>query len=52
MRSERPYKPPLSHEKTAEIILRGGGENFDPAVILTFDALQKDFGAIMDDLKG
>ena len=52
LRSERPYKPPLSHEKTAEIILRGGGENFDPTVVQAFDALQKDFSAIMDDLKG
>lgn len=37
--SQRHYKPPLSHEETADEIRRQAGSQFDPAVVDTFLAI-------------
>lgn len=34
--SERPYKPPFSHEKSMAIIVEGKGTQFDPALVDQF----------------
>ncbi len=52
LRSVRPYKPTMSHEKACEIIIQGSGSHFDPSVIEAFKALESEFAEIrvkMDD---
>lgn len=46
MRSERPYKPAFSHEKTAQIIYEDSGTHFDPMVVKAFKAHEKGFEEI------
>jgi len=46
LRSRRPYKGPLSHDKSCEIIREGSGTHFDPAVVEAFEARQAEFAAI------
>lgn len=45
--SKRVYKPPFSHHKAMEIIIRGDGRtlpgHFDPAVLKAFAAVEKEF---------
>lgn len=52
LRSERPYKPPFSHEKTCSIILEGDGrttpEHFDPKVLDAFAQNANRFKDIFD----
>lgn len=55
LRSERPYKPGFSHEKTCEIILRGDDrldprEHFDPRLIELFADTHRGFERIWDEL--
>ncbi len=45
LRSERPYKAPLSHEKSLEIIAEGAGRHFDPFV---YEAFMKLEGSLRD----
>ncbi|MDP1634073.1 MAG: response regulator [Gallionellaceae bacterium] len=54
LRSQRPYKPPIDHARSVQIITVGDGrtqpEHFDPAVLAGF-ALQADrFAVIYDEL--
>ena len=46
LRSERPYKPPISHEETMKIMLEGDGrtssDHFDPKLL---DLLQREAGS-------
>jgi putative two-component system response regulator len=43
MRSDRCYRPAMSHEKSCEVILDGSGTHFDPAVVEAFRALETTF---------
>ena len=52
LRSKRPYKPAFSHEESCEIILKGSGQHFDPAVVDAFKKVESEFAEIrtrMDD---
>ena len=44
--SVRPYKEPLSCEKSAQIIIEGAGSHFDPALITLFKKLTSEFSFI------
>lgn len=48
LRSRRPYKEPMPHERARSILLRGSGEHFDPVVIEAFLACEREFEAISD----
>lgn len=48
LRSQRPYKQAMSHEKTLEAILMEKGKHFDPAVVDAFLAGEKE---IKDDCR-
>ncbi|MEW6108775.1 MAG: response regulator [Nitrospirota bacterium] len=55
LRSKRPYKPCLDHEKTCEIITEGDGRtmpgHFDPEVLEAFKHVADDFNEIFEGLK-
>ena len=44
--SRRPYKEPMSHEKSREIIVGGSGTQFDPQVVEAFLRHQEAFQAV------
>jgi len=46
LRSKRPYKPAFSHEESCNIILKGSGQHFDPALIDSFKAVEIEFEEI------
>jgi putative two-component system response regulator len=50
LRSKRPYKPALGHDRAVEIIVQGDGrtrpEHFDPAVLSAFQAHHREFDAV------
>ncbi|MFH0730786.1 MAG: two-component system response regulator [Pseudomonadota bacterium] len=46
LRSERPYKPAFTHEKSCGIIIEGAGRHFDTAVINAFTELETAFAEI------
>ncbi len=52
LRSKRPYKPPIDHARSVEIITRGDGrvepEHFDPAVLACFVVKADGFADIYD----
>lgn len=43
VRSERVYKPPLSHMHAKAIIANGAGTQFDPALVEVFLEIERDF---------
>ncbi len=55
LRSRRPYKPPLSHEKTFKIITEGDGRtmpgHFDPRILDAFKDLHKRFRELYEEYK-
>jgi len=55
LRSERPYKPGFSHEKTMSIILEGDGRtdpaHFSPEVLQAFQDAETEVRAIFDNYK-
>jgi putative two-component system response regulator len=44
--SERPYKPPFSHEKATEIVVAGKGTQFDPLLVDLFQEAALEFEKI------
>lgn len=50
LRSRRPYKEALTHEKAIEIIREMKGNHFDPLVVEAFLAKEKDFRAISEEM--
>ena len=48
LRSHRVYKPPMSHDMAAKIILAGRGTQFDPDVVDAFAAIQDRFRDIAE----
>ena len=44
--SRRPYKDPMSHEKSREIIVNGSGSQFDPKIVEAFLRHQEEFQAV------
>ena len=48
LRSKRVYKPGYSHEKSAEIIVQGRGQHFDPLLVDIFLQNQEAFRKIFD----
>ncbi len=52
LRSERPYKPELSEEKSAGILEKGAGTQFDPLIIEGFLDRRKEIDEIWDRWKG
>jgi putative two-component system response regulator len=55
LRSERPYKPPLSHHRTVEVITKGDGRtspsHFDPEILSLFQRLSPRFAEIFATLQ-
>jgi putative two-component system response regulator len=45
--SRRPYKEPMSHEKSCEIIFAGSGTQFDPEVVKAFERCQEQIHKVM-----
>lgn len=43
LRSKRPYKEAMSHEKAKTIILEGNGSHFDPQIVEAFLACEEEF---------
>ncbi len=46
LRAKRPYKQPFPHEESCEIIRKGSGGHFDPAVVRAFCAAADEFDRI------
>jgi putative two-component system response regulator len=51
LRSKRPYKEPLCHEKSVHVIREGGGVHFDPSVVKAFSNIESKFEAIYEAMK-
>jgi len=51
LRSLRPYKNPIDHEKCVEIIKSTSGDHFDPEIIECFLKREKDFDKIANKFK-
>ncbi len=50
--SERPYKPPFSHEESRDIILECGGKHLDPNVVDIFREVEGEFNEIRNGMSG
>ena len=44
--SARVYKSAMGHQEALELIVSGGGTQFDPAVVAAFQRIQHEFDAI------
>jgi len=49
--SKRVYKPAFSHQEAKDIIMKGEGSHFDPAVVKAFIAIEDKFVAIAADFQ-
>jgi response regulator RpfG family c-di-GMP phosphodiesterase len=52
LRSRRPYKEPMSHAATCQIIAEGAGKHFDPAVVESFFQVHREFESISEQYFG
>ncbi|MEM8947253.1 MAG: HD domain-containing phosphohydrolase [Planctomycetota bacterium] len=48
LRSRRPYKDPMPHEKAKQIIMEGDGSHFDPLLVRAFLACEEEFLTVSD----
>ncbi len=48
LRSVRPYKKPITHEKSKEIIINKRGSHFDPRIVDAFVQLESSFESIFN----
>ena len=48
--SRRIYKEPISHQQAKNIIVRESGSHFDPSIVKSFLACEKQFIAIRESL--
>ncbi len=46
--SKRPYKAPMSHERSCQLIREGAGTQFDPRVAAAFSRRTEDFRRLME----
>jgi putative two-component system response regulator len=51
LRSTRPYKSAMPHEKAVEIIIDGAGSHFDPELVKVFIEIEKGFQEIAGEMK-
>ncbi len=51
LRSVRCYKPSRSHDESCDIIVKGGGTQFDPALVDAFGAVHERIREASDDLR-
>ncbi len=51
LRSKRPYKEPLCHEKSVHVIREGGGVHFDPSVVKAFSNIESKFEELYEAMK-
>jgi putative two-component system response regulator len=47
--SDRPYKPPFTHEKAVEIIKESSGSHFDPLIVNVFLKVADEMKAVLTD---
>jgi HD-GYP domain-containing protein (c-di-GMP phosphodiesterase class II) len=46
MTSDRTYRKGLSHDRAMQEIIRGSGSQFDPAIVIAFERVMQDRGAL------
>jgi len=46
--SKRPYKEPITHERAIELIKKDSGTHFDPQIVKSFMACEKEFNRIRE----
>lgn len=46
--SKRPYKAPMSHERSCQLIREGAGTQFDPRIVAAFSRRTEDFRKLME----
>ncbi len=51
VRSRRPYKEPVSHEETVEIIKEERGQHFDPTIVDIFLEKNELFEKVSEEMK-
>ena len=51
LRMKRSYKQALPHEKSRDMVLAGGGTQFDPLLIERFERVERQFQSIFEQLK-
>jgi putative two-component system response regulator len=50
-RSEMPYKKAVSHKDSVEIILEGGGIDFDPSIVKAFSKIESSFADLYETIQ-
>jgi len=51
LRSKRPYKEPLSHKQSLQIIIDDSGTHFDPTIVGALQAIEMQFAKISEELR-
>jgi putative two-component system response regulator len=50
LRSRRRYKAPFSHEESRDLIVRGSGHHFEPAMVSAFCRIQESFRQVSESI--